>query len=516
MGRGRFQGLIFFVLTLLVWGAFLPIGEFEGTEARRSVIARNMVQSGNYVLPTLGGEATLTKPPLHYQFQALLMRALGPTRVAARLPSLLLFALFFALLSRFLAQLGYEPRERWWVFAFLLFHPLLFKFGISAEMDGSFTALSGIALLLLTLLIQGGGGEKKEGQEGSGQALAFFGVGVIGGLAILIKGPMAPVLFMGPVIFLLRRRRFVGVSLWFVGLFLPILLWLGLLFAQGMDGAQLLSIWERETVGRNQGFPLWHFLKGIPGFLLMVFAMGFPPLLLFLGGWRRPQSSADPRVKAMELSFGFGIFLLLFMPHRPTRYVLPALLPGLLCLLDYWRRGVISWAASTKMGRDPALSLRLVFGGLGFIGGMVLLFVSPPWMSVLPWALFLLPLGAAMRGPRWLVLALGACAVLFLGVDRKAWTAVPKRSPVGGVQHLEKMVGNQPLFAWGHVPPLILWKLGPRVRQSEFFVSPYRGEPWILWEEGVPGEHPFPGKTKRIERFRVGRKTLILSKRTPQ
>ena len=508
MGRRRFEGLLFFVLTLLVWGPFLPIGEFEGTEARRAVIARNMVQSGDYVLPTLGGEATLTKPPLHYQIQALLMQILGPTRVAARLPSLLLFALFFALLARFLAQLGFEPRERWWVFAFFLFHPLFFKFGISAEMDGSFTALTGIALLLLVSLL-------RERGEGS-QALAFFVTGVIGGLAVLIKGPMAPVLFLGPIFFLLRRRRSVGVGLWLLGLLLPLLLWLGLLFSQGMDWGRLLSIWERETVGRNQGFPLWHFIRGIPVFLVGVLAMGFPPLLLFFGGWRRPTPPTDPRVKALGLSFGFGIGLLLFMPHRPTRYVLPALLPGLLYLLDFWRRGAVSQVWGSKVDRDPALPLRWVFGVLGLVGGASLLFLAPPWMSVLPWALFLLPLGAVHRGPRWVVLALGVCAVLFLGVDRKAWTAVPKRSPVGGVQHLVKMVGKQPLFAWGHVPPLILWKLGERVRQSEFFVSPYRGEPWILWELGVSGEHPFPAKVRSIERFRVGRKTLILSKRTPK
>ena len=150
------------------------------------------------------------------------------------------------------------------------------------------------------------------------------------------------------------------------------------------------------------------------------------------------------------------------------------------------------------------------------MAGVVLLFQHPSWMRVLPWALLLLPLAALLRGPRPIVLALGVCGVLFLGVDRKAWNAVPKRSPVGGLRHLAGIVGKQPVFAWGHVPPYLLWKLGPQIRQSEFFQSPYRGEPWILWEEGVPGEHPFPAKTQEWERFRVGRKTLVLSKRTPK
>ncbi|GEM_PF-2655700 len=502
MGRSWFEGLLFFVLTLLAWGPFLSIGVFEGTEARRAVIARNMVASGDYVLPTLGGEATLTKPPFHYQVQALAMSIFGRTRFAARLPSLLLFGLFFALLSRFLAELGYQRRDRWWVFAFLLFHPLLFKFGISAEMDGSFTALSGLALLLLASLL-GKSGEKAK-------SLSFLAAGLVGGLAVMIKGPMAPIVFLGPVIFLFRRKRFTGLALWMAGLCFPLFLWLVFLFTRGMDGGQLLAIWERETLGRNRGFPLWHFLKTIPLFLLGVLAMGLPPLLLFLGGWKRPLSGADPRVKSLALSFGIGIGAILFMPHRPTRYVLPALLPGLIALLDVWKRGRIP--SSTP---DSALPLRLSLGGLGFLGGVVLLFAAPPWMQVLPWVLFLLPLAALFRGPNAVVLALGICAVLFLGVDRKAWSAVPKRSPVGGVQHLSRIVGKQPVFAWGHVPPWILWKLGSRVRQSEFFVSPYRGEPWILWEEGVVGEHPFPEKVQKMERFRVARKTLVLSKRTP-
>jgi 4-amino-4-deoxy-L-arabinose transferase-like glycosyltransferase len=431
------------------------------------------------------------------------MRVLGENRVAARLPSLFLFALFFAFLARFLRQLGLPTKTRFWWFAFFLFHPLLFKFGISAEMDGSFAALSGIALLLLVSLL---GPEK-----GHPQALAFLRAGFVGGLAVLIKGPMAPILFLGPVFLLLCRKKWGGVLLWLLGLLLPIFLWLFLLIFQGMDGAQLISIWERETVGRNRGFPLLHFLKSIPVFLLSVVAMGLPPLLIFFGGWKRPKVSTDPRMLALGLAFGVGTILLLLLPHRPTRYVLPALLPGLVFLLDFLERGKF-----VTVGKDPSRILRWSLGVLGAGSALVLFFLAPPWMVVLPWVLLLLPLGACFRDPRGVVLALGICGVLFLGVDRKAWAAVPKRSPVGGLKHLVQVVRKQPLFAWGHVPPLILWELGGSVRQSEFFQSPYRGEPWILWEKGVTGEYPFPEKTKKWEEFRFGRKTLVLSKRTPK
>src|SRR5689334_16314285 len=71
-------------------------------------IAREMVRSGNWLTPHLAGRPWFDKPPLFYWASAAAMRALGPTELAARLPSavaaVLLTALVFGLGRRFFGR----------------------------------------------------------------------------------------------------------------------------------------------------------------------------------------------------------------------------------------------------------------------------------------------------------------------------------------------------------------------------------------------------------------------------
>src|SRR5947199_8689258 len=66
-------------------------------------IAREMVQTGNWLTPHLAGRPWFDKPPLFYWGEAASMTLLGPTELAARLPSALaavLLALLVLLLGR--------------------------------------------------------------------------------------------------------------------------------------------------------------------------------------------------------------------------------------------------------------------------------------------------------------------------------------------------------------------------------------------------------------------------------
>ena len=79
----------FFTLLLVAMVAFWPRldePEWRGTEARRVQIAAEMHHSGQWLTPTLNGEVTLAKPPLHYWVLAAMMH-LGDDRALLRLPS---------------------------------------------------------------------------------------------------------------------------------------------------------------------------------------------------------------------------------------------------------------------------------------------------------------------------------------------------------------------------------------------------------------------------------------------
>ena len=84
-------------------------------EARTAVTAREMIKSGDYVLPTLNGEPRLEKPPLYYYFVAGLGKLSGKiTEFEARLPSaiagLLTILILFLLSQKITEQLYYENK----------------------------------------------------------------------------------------------------------------------------------------------------------------------------------------------------------------------------------------------------------------------------------------------------------------------------------------------------------------------------------------------------------------------
>ena len=51
----------------------------ETPEARVAVVAREMLASHNYIVPTLGGKPRLIKPPVPFWLTAALVRALRPS-----------------------------------------------------------------------------------------------------------------------------------------------------------------------------------------------------------------------------------------------------------------------------------------------------------------------------------------------------------------------------------------------------------------------------------------------------
>lgn len=69
---------------------FYGLGQFGligADEPRYAQVAREMMERGDWVTPTLGGHPWLEKPPLYYWEAALVYRVVGVSDVAARLPS---------------------------------------------------------------------------------------------------------------------------------------------------------------------------------------------------------------------------------------------------------------------------------------------------------------------------------------------------------------------------------------------------------------------------------------------
>lgn len=89
------------LLTLLLPALLVGLGErpvYKIQEVRIAETAREMLQSGDWIVPRYNGDLRLQKPPLPYWLTATSYQAIGVSEVATRLPAVL-FGLLSALLT---------------------------------------------------------------------------------------------------------------------------------------------------------------------------------------------------------------------------------------------------------------------------------------------------------------------------------------------------------------------------------------------------------------------------------
>ncbi len=175
-------GIVTLLLFLELPGSWLS----EPDEGRYAEIPREMLASGNWIVPRLNGVDYFEKPPLTYWATAGSIALLGRNPFAARLPERLAIVgtamlLILALRGRF--------GDRVALLSALVFlaSPLVFALGRIALTDGVLTFSMSITLLALHRFLI----DREEGRRGSGAA-ALVGVGC--GLSLLAKGLIGIVL----------------------------------------------------------------------------------------------------------------------------------------------------------------------------------------------------------------------------------------------------------------------------------------------------------------------------------
>lgn len=175
---------------------------FRHTEADRTLIAWEMLESGDYLLPHLLHSEILTKPPLYYWTLALSMKIFGShAEWVTRVPSVLASAVLGTLQLLVFRRIGFSLAKSLLVATVTLTGFAYFVMATLAEIDflyGLFTAASLYACFFSLVR-----------PRPANVALAYF----LAGAAFLIKGP--PVVFffiasVGGYLFLEITARFWG------------------------------------------------------------------------------------------------------------------------------------------------------------------------------------------------------------------------------------------------------------------------------------------------------------------
>jgi 4-amino-4-deoxy-L-arabinose transferase-like glycosyltransferase len=175
------------------------IGFVGPDEPRYAWVARDMVETRDWITPRLYGKPWFEKPPLFYWGAALCFKLFGVSEAAARLPSAI-SALLATLTMAWLALRLYGAETARWLLLLLPTTVGMIGFSHAAATDMPFSGMLTIAMVAAAVLL---GLTKDENTpiipRTPWLALVLFGFFL--GLAVLAKGPAAIVLCGGAVFF---------------------------------------------------------------------------------------------------------------------------------------------------------------------------------------------------------------------------------------------------------------------------------------------------------------------------
>jgi 4-amino-4-deoxy-L-arabinose transferase-like glycosyltransferase len=316
-----------FCLVIACWAAiYLPgLGslEIKGEEGRRILPAITMLDSGNYLVPQVGSEPYLRKPPLVNWLVAASFKLTGiRNEWTARLPSVLcvlLVALAFLTVAR--ASLG--PDGSLIAALIWLANVGMIEKGRLIEIEALYVSLLGLAMICWL----------SWWRQGKSGWLTWTAPWVFLGLGILAKGPVHLLFFYAVVVAVLfyekKFRELFGIQ-HFVGLLIMVAIFAAwaIPYWQAMAGATVGQNWVVQLTGRFTGddFKLRSWLLNIPRGL----AYFLPWTLLLPLVLKTKWPTASERNLARALSWGAGLpFLLMnLLPGGLPRYSMPALVPA--------------------------------------------------------------------------------------------------------------------------------------------------------------------------------------------
>ena len=405
-----------YLFVLLVIGAvifFLKLGGkdlWDPDETRYAVVAREMRETGQLILPHLNGAIYAEKPPLFFWLVNLSVFLLGEdSELANRLPSALagwitILLTFFLGERLFNSRVGFLSAS---VLATCLFFPQISRWMM---LDSLFTLL-----FLLTVCCFYLGYEKEEGRR-----KYYFLAGLIMGLGVLTKGPVA---YLPLPIFLIFAFLQRGLKkFWSYDLLLGILLSLAVVLAwlipACLVGGEEYSkrILLEQTLGRLSGNGKHVHAK--PFFFYFIrFPIEFIPWIVFLPtafvfAFRRGEGIRRKELLFLSVWFIFIFVFFTFVKGKKDNYILP-LYPAAAIMLGWvWDRLILSQAREK-----------------GVMGGLLLL----TCLVLVAFALFFIgfpeKLYPALMPSRFLVffilsyLLIGLSASLLCFVSGKKWAS---------------------------------------------------------------------------------------------
>jgi len=386
---------------------------FEPDETRYAEIPREMIASGDWVVPKLNGLRYFEKPVLGYWITGASMRIFGENRFAARLPSALASGLT-ALLILFLIKNNQARDDSTGTLPALVFLTSFEVVGVGTllVLDSIFSLfLTGTMVCLFLAL------STKSRSLGKYGYLA--GAGIFCGLAFLTKGFLA---------FLLPGLVVTGYLVWQGRLNdLARIIWLPLIIASLVSLPWAIAIYLREPDFWNFFFWNEHIRRFMAGdaqhrqsflfFFLTAPAMFLPWTFLLpatLSSLKKSFSSTAPQIDLLRFSVCWLVILFLFFSAckgKLLTYILPCFPPlailvghGLVSQVTETEERRFRWGAVGAASLFVILLTILLITQTTRIGGIRLYDRSWYWLLVaasLIMSIMLFMTSSRMRDKKW-------------------------------------------------------------------------------------------------------------------
>ena len=444
------------IVALLIALAIMSIYLFMTTrstlwdrdEPRYARVTVEMVQSGNYLVPTFNGRSWLDKPILLYWLMSLPVRVFGPTEFACRFFSVVGTALT-CLLTFFIGRRLLGVRAGLWAMVILASTLMVLSIGTAAIADA---VLLPFIVAAMAVFIQAA--------ESGMHIPHIIIMGIALGLAMLTKGPIG--LLPVPVIIVtlwLNRKAGLNIKLFLLQVGAAIVIGCLILIAWAIPvnnatGGEFVNVFLARHVLARAIKPMEHhggnFLLFLPYYIPVIIA-GFFPWTLYLPG--SISAVLGKRVGGQyfrALLIGWVVPIVIIMTLAATK--LPHYVLFIWPALALATAGTIVAAQQNKLSSRDRMWLRRgvwFFGPLA-IGGALFLIIAP-WFLPIP-------------GLQWPCLASGAVLLIMtiIAIHRQR----ADRPQASAVVLLTGMIVFHVPYAFGVLPAIERVKISPPIARA--------------------------------------------------
>jgi len=342
----HFTRLMLLLIVAYLLAYIVPIGLRPlaiPDETRYAEIPREMIQSGDWVVPRLVDIRYFEKPALGYWLNAISIRLFGENNFAIRLPSALSMGLSAWFIWLLLVKTGHDRRTALIASAIFLTFLEILVIGTVAILDSPFTLFLTAGTVIYYLAVQ-------EARNSRRQVQYLLLSGIMYGLAFLTKGFLAfalPFIVLFPFILVTRQFSMVWRSGFVVlSAILTVLPWAIAIHLREPDYWHYFIVEEHLrrflSPTAQHAAPFYYYLATLPVLAFPWFAF-FPAAI----AWFRRHIQLDPFTWLLILWFVMPMLFFSVSKGKLVTYILPCLAPAAIVIatgvVEYLRSGRNRW-----------------------------------------------------------------------------------------------------------------------------------------------------------------------------